>query len=105
MRCSVFAILSLVLATSARPSFRPAKRANFTLKNGEDAITLKYVFSVLSEFLGGLTRPWRCSDKFKTLTPTSKCTTLGEAACVNGQFARCANGGRLSIVPCRSGEV
>ncbi len=41
MKYSAFVALSLALAASARPSFISAKRADFTLKNGQDAIALK----------------------------------------------------------------
>jgi hypothetical protein len=41
---SFFIILSLILVTSARPSVD--RRASFTLKNGQDAIALKYVPSL-----------------------------------------------------------
>lgn len=43
MKYTVFATLSLAVAVSARPSFSSTKRAEFTLKNGEDAIALKCV--------------------------------------------------------------
>jgi len=38
---AVFVTLALALATSARPPF--SRRADFTLKNGQDAIALKSV--------------------------------------------------------------
>jgi len=38
---ALFVFLALALATSARPPF--GRRADFTLKNGQDAIALKFV--------------------------------------------------------------
>ncbi|PIL25496.1 hypothetical protein GSI_13386 [Ganoderma sinense ZZ0214-1] len=83
MKYSVFATLSLALTASARPNFLTSKRADFTLKNGEDAIAL--------------------NDKFKTLTPTSACTN-GDVACVNDKFAECANG-KFAITACAGGLI
>ena len=36
MKYTIFATLSLAVAVSARPSFSSTKRAEFTLKNGEE---------------------------------------------------------------------
>ncbi|KAI1784686.1 hypothetical protein LXA43DRAFT_901204 [Ganoderma leucocontextum] len=83
MKYTVLATLSLVLAASARPNFLPAKRAEFTLKNGQDALAL--------------------NDKFKTLTPNSSCKG-GEDACVNDQFAQCVNG-KFTLTSCAGGLI
>ena len=45
MKYTIIATLSLAFAASARPNFISAKRAEFTLKNGQDAIALKCVHS------------------------------------------------------------
>ncbi|KAJ7037545.1 hypothetical protein C8F04DRAFT_1393733 [Mycena alexandri] len=74
--------LALAAAASARPrSF--GRRADFTLKNGQDAIAL--------------------NDKFKTLTATSSCTA-GQDACVNQQFAQCV-GTTFTLQPCAGGTI
>ncbi|EPQ58291.1 hypothetical protein GLOTRDRAFT_137034 [Gloeophyllum trabeum ATCC 11539] len=57
------------------------KRAAFTLANGQAAQAL--------------------NAKFATLAPDSSCTP-GENACVNGQFAQCANGNFVTF-PCAGG--
>lgn len=79
MKLSAVFTLAFCLAVSARP----ARRAAFTLKNGQDAIAL--------------------NDGFKSLTTDSPCTS-GDDACVNGQFAQC-DGGKFVLTPCPSGTV
>ncbi|TFK87032.1 hypothetical protein K466DRAFT_565634 [Polyporus arcularius HHB13444] len=83
MKYSIFVALSLALAASARPSFISSKRAEFTLKNGQDAIAQ--------------------NDKFKALTPASTCNA-GDIACVNDQFAQCV-GGKFVLQPCGGGTI
>ncbi|RPD62601.1 hypothetical protein L226DRAFT_327636 [Lentinus tigrinus ALCF2SS1-7] len=83
MKYSVFVALSLALAASARPSFISSKRADFTLKNGQDAIAL--------------------NDKFKTLTPDSSCNA-GDIACVDDKFAQCV-GGKFVLQACGGGTI
>ncbi|THH12973.1 hypothetical protein EW146_g7203 [Bondarzewia mesenterica] len=77
MQLSVLVSLALALSISAAPT----RRADFTLKNGQDAIAL--------------------NDKFKTLTADSSCTD-GEDACVTGQFAQCV-GGKFVLQSCGPG--
>ncbi|EIN07248.1 hypothetical protein PUNSTDRAFT_135934 [Punctularia strigosozonata HHB-11173 SS5] len=68
---ATIAVLPFLVAASE-------KRAAFTLQNGKDAQAL--------------------NAKFATLTPSSACTD-GENACVQGQFAQCANG-KFVTFPC-----
>ncbi|KAI0628207.1 hypothetical protein C8Q77DRAFT_479082 [Trametes polyzona] len=81
MKFSAFVPLSLALAVSAGPAF--TRRAEFTLKNGQDAIAL--------------------NDKFKTLTENSPCQT-GEQACVSDKFAQCV-GGKFVTQACAGGTI
>ncbi|KAI0709640.1 hypothetical protein C8T65DRAFT_695640 [Cerioporus squamosus] len=83
MKYSIFVALSLALAASARPSFISSKRAEFTLKNGQDAIAQ--------------------NNKFKTLTPDSSCNA-GDIACVNDKFAQCV-GGKFVLQACGGGTI
>ncbi|KAF5355824.1 hypothetical protein D9756_003993 [Leucocoprinus leucothites] len=78
---TVFVTLALALAASARPAFD--RRADFTLKNGQDAIAL--------------------NEKFKTLTANSPCQA-GEDACINQQFAQCVNG-KFVTQACAPGTI
>ncbi|EJF65144.1 hypothetical protein DICSQDRAFT_98725 [Dichomitus squalens LYAD-421 SS1] len=82
MKFSVIVALSMALAASARPRYL-GRRADFTLKNGQDAIAL--------------------NQKFATLTPDSPCNA-GDQACVNDQFAQCV-GGKFVLQPCAGGTV
>ncbi|OBZ68126.1 hypothetical protein A0H81_11739 [Grifola frondosa] len=56
-------------------------RSSFLLQNGQDAQKL--------------------NAKFETLSATSSCTS-GDQACINGQFAQCANG-NFVLTPCSAG--
>ncbi|KAJ7630462.1 hypothetical protein FB45DRAFT_1027684 [Roridomyces roridus] len=83
---SYSAFFAVALALSGSASARPARfgrRAAFDLANGQAAIKL--------------------NQQFATLTPTSQCTE-GEDACVNGQFAQCANG-KFVLTACGPGTV
>jgi hypothetical protein len=82
MHSSAFIALALVAAASARPA-RFGRRADFDLKNGQDAIAL--------------------NDGFKSLTPDSACTA-GQDACVNQQFAQCVSG-KFVLQPCAGGTI
>lgn len=81
MKFSLAVILSVAAVASAR--FVPVRRADFTLANGQQALAEE--------------------AKFKTLTPTSACQT-GENACINSQFAQCANG-KFVLTACAPGTV
>lgn len=78
---ALFVFLALALATSARPPF--GRRADFTLKNGQDAIAL--------------------NEKFKTLSANSPCQ-VGEDACIGQQFAQCVNG-KFTLQACAPGTI
>ncbi|KAI9509605.1 hypothetical protein F5148DRAFT_735648 [Russula earlei] len=70
----------LALAATVSAGVVVDRRAAFTLQNGKDAQAL--------------------NRKFRTLTPTSACTS-GEVACVKGQLAECSNG-KFALSPCPS---
>ncbi|KII86405.1 hypothetical protein PLICRDRAFT_164957 [Plicaturopsis crispa FD-325 SS-3] len=70
--------LSVALADA-----RPMRRADFTLKNGQDAIAL--------------------NAQFAGLNANSPCTS-GQNACVNSQFAQCVNG-KFVTTGCAGGTV
>jgi len=79
MKLTALFTLAFGLAASARP----ARRAEFTLKNGQDAIAL--------------------NNRFKGLNANSPCKS-GDNACVNGQFAQC-DGDKFVLTPCPSGTI
>ncbi|KAI0090005.1 hypothetical protein BDY19DRAFT_96599 [Irpex rosettiformis] len=81
MKFSLAVILSVSAVASAR--FIPVRRADFTLANGQQA---------LAEEAG-----------FAKLTATSACQT-GQNACINGQFAQCANN-KFVLTACAPGTV
>ncbi|KAJ8469760.1 hypothetical protein ONZ45_g16785 [Pleurotus djamor] len=68
---SLFVVSILAAVVSARPSIQRVRRAEFDLKNGQDAIALNNVF--------------------KTLQEGAPCQ-LGEIKCVGDKFAQCVNG-------------
>jgi len=75
---SYLALLSFTAAVVATPM---TTRSSFALANGQAAEAL--------------------NSQFATLTPSSACTS-GENACVQGQFATCANGAFV-MTPCAGG--
>ncbi|KAF9456794.1 hypothetical protein BDZ94DRAFT_1274740 [Collybia nuda] len=78
---SAFITLALCLAVSARPQLW--RRAEFDLKNGQDAIAL--------------------NEKFKNLKDGSACTD-GENSCVGDKFAQCV-GGKFVSQNCAPGTI
>ncbi|KAI0356148.1 hypothetical protein OH77DRAFT_236918 [Trametes cingulata] len=81
MQFSLFVALSLALAASATPRYYG--RAEFTLQNGQTALSQ--------------------NQQFASLTTSSPCTS-GQNACVDNQFAQCVNG-RFVLTPCAGGLI
>ncbi|KAJ7596612.1 hypothetical protein C8J56DRAFT_816427 [Mycena floridula] len=79
MHSSTFVFLALAIAASASPT----RRADFALKNGQDAIAL--------------------NNQFKTLTPDSPCTAPQDA-CVQDKFAQCV-GGKFVLQACAATTI
>jgi hypothetical protein len=79
MKLSALFTLGLTLAVAARP----ARRASFTLENGQDAIAL--------------------NNQFQSLTASSPCQS-GENACVGNSFAQC-DGANFVLTPCPSSTI
>ncbi|KAF9229696.1 hypothetical protein BS17DRAFT_723786 [Gyrodon lividus] len=82
MKFIAFITFILPSVVSARPSFRQRASSSFQLQNGIDSINL--------------------NNQFKTLTPTSPCTSGN--ACINKQFAQCVNG-QYVLQACNTGLV
>ncbi|KAI0809222.1 hypothetical protein BC629DRAFT_1580502 [Irpex lacteus] len=81
MKFSLAVILSVAAVASAR--IIPVRRADFTLANGQQALADE--------------------ANFAKLTANSPCTT-GQNACINGQFAQCANS-KFVLQACAPGTV
>lgn len=79
MKFSLLVPVALSLVTAAHPT----RRAAFSEKNGQDAISL--------------------NSKFKGLKNNSACKD-GEIACIEGQFAQCV-GGKFALQPCSAGTT
>lgn len=101
----MFVTMGLAVTASALSlqQGRVGRRATgFALQNGEDAINLKYVFTL--HFNQSSTDiNMRVSQKFKSLNINSPCSE-GEDACINDQFAQCVEG-NFVIQGCASGTM
>lgn len=98
MMYSIFVTIALLLSVDARLT----RRAAVDLKNGQDALALKYATLFLVRFKQ-LTMPPPASDKFKTLKAGDACT-VGENACIDGKFSQCVNG-KFTVIGCAPATV